>query len=76
MQKYTFLKLNLKVKRQYFKMWSEEFINQIQIDELLAFVSMYAGSSTSFLHHEPLKDEVTILTKAENFAKNVINSDK
>ena len=47
MQKYVFLKLDLKVKRQYFRY--KEYINWLQIDEILTYVFMYGGLSTSFL---------------------------
>ena len=53
MQKYVFLKLDLKVKRQYFRY--KEYINWLQIDEILTYVFMYGGPSTSFLRYEPLK---------------------
>ena len=53
MQKYVFLKLDLKVKRQYFRY--KEYINRLQIDEILTYVFMYGGPSTSFLRYEPLK---------------------
>ena len=39
MQKYVFLKLDLKVKRQYFRY--KEYINWLQIDEILTYVFMY-----------------------------------
>ena len=42
MQKYVFLKLDLKVKRQYFRY--KEYINWLQIDEILTYVFMYGGS--------------------------------
>ena len=58
MQKYVFLKLDLKVKRQYFRY--KEYINWSQIDEILTYVFMYGGPSTSFLRYEPLKNDVTI----------------
>ena len=58
MQKYVFLKLDLKVKRQYFRY--KEYINWLQIDEILTYVFMYGGPSTSFLRYEPLKNDVTI----------------
>ena len=58
MQKYVFLKLDLKVKRQYFRY--KEYINRLQIDEILTYVFMYGGPSTSFLRYEPLKNDVTI----------------
>ena len=51
MQKYVFLKLDLKVKRQYFRY--KEYINWLQIDEILTYVFMYGGPSTSFLRYEP-----------------------
>ena len=58
MQKYVFLKLDLKVKRQYFRY--KEYINWLQIDEILTYVFMYGDPSTSFLQYEPLKNDVTI----------------
>ena len=58
MQKYVFLKLDLKVKRQHFRY--KEYINWFQIDEILTYVFMYGGPSTSFLRYEPLKIDVTI----------------
>ena len=58
MQKYVFLKLDLKVKQQYFRY--KEYINWLQIDEILAYVFMYGGPSTSFLRYEPFKNDVTI----------------
>ena len=58
MQKYVFLKLDLKVKRQYFRY--KKYINWLQIDEILTYVFMYGGPSTSFLRYEPLKNDVTI----------------
>ena len=58
MQKYVFLKLYLKVKRQYFRY--KEYINWLQINEILTYVFMYGGPSTSFLRYEPLKNNVTI----------------
>ena len=58
MQKYVFLKLDLKVKRQYFRY--KEYINRLQIDEILTYVFMYGGPSTSFLRYELLKNDVTI----------------
>ena len=58
MQKCVFLKLDLKVKRQYFRY--KEYINWLQIDEILTYVFMYGGPSTSFLRYEPLKNDVTI----------------
>ena len=58
MQKYVFLKLDLKVKRQYFRY--KEYINWLQIDEILTYVFMYGGPSTLFLRYEPLKNDVTI----------------
>ena len=42
MQKYVFLKLDLKVRRQYFRY--KEYINWLQIDEILTYVFMYGGS--------------------------------
>ena len=56
MQKYVFLKLDLKVKRQHFRY--KEYINWFQIDEILTYVFMYGGPSTSFLRYEPLKNDV------------------
>ena len=56
MQKYVFLKLDLKVKRQYFRY--KEYINWLQIDKILTYVFMYGGPSTSFLRYEPLKNDV------------------
>ena len=53
MQKYVFSKLDLKVKRQYFRY--KEYINWLLIDEILTYVFMYGGLSTSFLRYEPLK---------------------
>ena len=58
MQKYVFLKLDLKVKRQYFRY--KKYINWLQIDEILTYVFLYGGPSTSFLRYEPLKNDVTI----------------
>ena len=58
MQKYVSLKLDLRVKRQYFRY--EKYINRLQIDEILTYVSMYGGPSISFLRYEPLKSDVTI----------------
>ena len=58
MQKYVFLKFDLKVKRQYFRY--KQYINWLQIDEILTYVFMYGGPSTSFLRYEPLKNDVTI----------------
>ena len=58
MQKYVFSKLNLKVKWQYFRY--KEFINWLLINEILTYVFMYGGPSTSFLRYEPLKNDVTI----------------
>ena len=58
MQKYVFSKLDLKVKRQYFRY--KEYINLLLIDEILTYVSIYGGPSTSFLRYEPLKKHVTI----------------
>ena len=58
MQKYVFLKLDLKVKRQYFRY--KEYIDWFQIDEILTYVFMYGGPSTSFLRYEPLENDVTI----------------
>ena len=58
MQKYVFSKLDLKVKRQYFRY--KEYINWLLIDEILTYVFMYGGPSTSFLRYEPLKNDVTI----------------
>ena len=42
MQKYVFSKLDLKVKRQYFRY--KEYINWLLIDEILTYVFMYGGS--------------------------------
>ena len=39
MQKYIFLKLDLQVKRQYFRY--EEYINWLQIEEISTYVFMY-----------------------------------
>ena len=61
MQKYVFLKLDLKVKRQYFRY--KEYINCLQIDEILTYVFMYGGPSTSFLRYEPLKTMWLFLTR-------------
>ena len=58
MQKYVFLKLDLKVKGQYFR--NKEYINWLQIDEILTYVFIYEGPSTSFLRYEPLINDVTI----------------
>ena len=58
MQKYVFLKLDLKVKRQYFRY--KENINWIQIDEILTHVFMHRSPSISFLWYDPLKNNVTI----------------
>ena len=58
MQKYVFSKLNLKVKRQYFRY--NEYINWLQIDKILTYVFMYGGPYTSFLRYEPRKNDVTI----------------
>ena len=58
MQKYVFSKLDLKVKRQYFRY--KEYINWLLFDEILTYVFMYGGPSTSFLRYEPLKNDVTI----------------
>ena len=52
MQKYAFLKLDLRVKRQYF--WYEKYINRLQIDEILTYVFMYGGSSISILRYSCL----------------------
>ena len=46
------------MKRQYFRY--KKYINWLQIDEILAYVFMYGGPSTSFLRYEPLKNDVTI----------------
>ena len=59
MQKYVFLKLDLKVTRQYFRY--KEYINWLQIDEILTYVFMHEGPSTSSLRYAPLKNDVTIL---------------
>ena len=66
MQKYVFSKLDLKVKRQYFRYEEsgkmgvdredgsrlppslEEYINWLLIDEILTYVFIYGGPSTSF----------------------------
>ena len=61
MQKYVFLKLDLKVKRQYFRY--KEYINWLQIDEILTYVFMYGGPSTLFLRYEPLKTMWLFLTR-------------
>ena len=53
-------KLDLNVKRQYFRYM--EYINWLQIDEILTCVFMYGGPSISFLRYGPLKNDVTILT--------------
>ena len=60
MQKYVFLKLDLKVKRQYFRY--KEYINWLQIDEILTYVFMYGGGGSFHLvlRYEPLKNDVTI----------------
>ena len=55
---YVFLKLDLKVKRQYFRY--KEYINWLLIDEILTYVFNYGGPSSSFLRYEPLKNDVTI----------------
>ena len=41
-QKYVFLKLDLSMKRQYFRY--KEYINWLQINEILTYVFMYGGS--------------------------------
>ena len=46
------------MKRQYFRY--KEYINWLQIDEILTYVFIYGGPSTSFLRYEPLKNDVTI----------------
>ena len=51
MQEYVFLKLDLKVKRQYFRY--KEYINWLQIDEILTYVFMYGGPSTFFCGTSP-----------------------
>ena len=61
MQKYVFSKLDLKVKRQYFRY--KEYINWLLIDEILTYVFMYGGPSTSFLWYEPLKNDVSIFNQ-------------
>ena len=61
MQKYVFLKLDLKVKRQYFRY--KEYINWLLIDEILTYVFMYVGPSISFLWYEPLKKMWLFLTR-------------
>ena len=61
MQKYLFWKLDLNVKRQYFRY--KEYINWLQIDEILTYVFMYGGPSTSFLRYEPLKTMWLFLTR-------------
>ena len=38
----------------------KEYINLLLIDEILTYVSMYGGPSTSFLRYEPLHNHVTI----------------
>ena len=43
------------MKRQYFRY--KEYINWLQIDEILTYVFMYGGPSTSFLRYEPLKND-------------------
>ena len=58
MQKYVFLKLDLKVKQQYSRY--KEYINWLQIDKILAYVFTNGGSSTSLLPYEPRKHDVTI----------------
>ena len=51
MQKYVFLKLDLKVKRQYFRY--KEYINWLQIDEILAYVFMYGALPPRFCGTSP-----------------------
>ena len=58
MQKYMFLKLDLNVKRQYFRY--KEYINWLLFDKILTYIFMYEGPSISFLRYEPLKNDVTI----------------
>ena len=58
MQKNVFSKFDLKVKGQYFRY--KEYINCLLIDEILTYVFMYGGPSTSFLRYEPRTNDVTI----------------
>ena len=51
MQKYVFLKLDLKVKRQYFRY--KEYINWLQIDEILTYVFMYGVLPPRFCGTSP-----------------------
>ena len=37
-----------------------EYINWLQIDDILTYVFMCGGPSISFLRYEPLKNDVTI----------------
>ena len=53
MQKYVFLKLDLKVKRQYFRY--KEYINWLQIDEILTHVFMYGVLPPRFVVRAPKK---------------------
>ena len=48
------------MKQQYFIY--KEYINWLQINEILTYIFMYGGPST-FLRYEPLKNDVTILTR-------------
>ena len=58
MQKYVFSKHDLKVKWQYFRYKKD--MNWLLINEILTYVFIYGGPSTSFLRYEPLKNDVTI----------------
>ena len=58
MHKYVFSKLDLKVKRQHFRY--KEYINWLLIDEILTYVFMYGGPSTSFFAVRAPKNDVTI----------------
>ena len=60
MQKYVFWKLNLNMKRQYFRY--EEYINWLQTDDI------------SFLRYERLNNDVTILTRCPGWKRFIVIS--
>ena len=61
MQKYAFLKLDLKVKRKYFRY--KEYINWLRINEILTYVFMYGVLPPRFSVMSPSKTMQLFLTR-------------
>ena len=69
MQKYVFLKLDLKVKRQYFRY--KEYINWLQIDEILTYVFFSYTEGLLVCKNEKLNCfDIQCVVEASSFSLN------